>query len=83
MKLAPVIVTDICVIVCRLKLNRDREMQSACVKALIVTNNCGLSSIVKADTVRRVLLNCLKMDSWLRKQSESIDVNIDILGAIV
>jgi hypothetical protein len=63
-----------------LKLNRDKEMQNARVKALIITNYCGISSLVKPDTVRRVLCSCVKMDSWLIKQSKSVESDIDILG---
>jgi hypothetical protein len=42
-------------------------MQNARVKALIITNYCGLSSLVKPDTVRRALCSCVKMDLWLIK----------------
>jgi hypothetical protein len=64
----------------RLKLNRDREMQNARVKALVITNYCGLSSLVKPDTVRRALCSYVKMDSWLIKQSKSVESDIDMLG---
>jgi hypothetical protein len=56
-------------------------MQNAHVKAVIVTNYCGLSSLVKPDTVRRALWSCVKLDSWLIKQSKSVESYIDILGA--
>jgi hypothetical protein len=56
-------------------------MQNAYIKALIITNYCGLSSLVKPDTVRRALCNYVKMDSWLLKQSKSVEGDIDILGA--
>jgi hypothetical protein len=56
-------------------------MQNARVKALIITNYCGLSSLVKPDTVRRALCSCIKMDSWLIKQSKIVESYIDILGA--
>jgi tetrahydromethanopterin S-methyltransferase subunit F len=64
-------------------LNRDKEMQNARVKALIITNYCGLSSLLKPDTVRRALCSYVKMDSWLIKQSESIETDIDIFGATI
>jgi hypothetical protein len=56
-------------------------MQNARVKALIITNNCGLSSLVKPVKVRCALCSCVKMDSWLVKQSKSAESVIDILGA--
>jgi hypothetical protein len=65
----------------RLKLNRDKETQKARVKALIITNYCGLSSLVNPDTVRHALCSYVKMDSWLIKQSKSVKSDIDILGA--
>jgi hypothetical protein len=65
----------------RFKLNRDKEMQNARVKALIITNYCGLSSLVKPDRVGRALCSYVKMDSWLRKQSKSVETDTDILGA--
>jgi hypothetical protein len=37
----------------QLELTRDKEMQNARVKALIVTNCCDLSSLAKLDTVER------------------------------
>jgi hypothetical protein len=62
----------------RLKLNRDTEMQNSRVKALIITNYCGLRSLIKPDTVRRALCSCVLMDSW---QTKGIQCYIDILGA--
>jgi hypothetical protein len=56
-------------------------MQNARVKALIITDYCGLNSLVKPDTVRRALCSCVKMDSWLIKQSTSVESVTDILGA--
>jgi hypothetical protein len=56
-------------------------MQKARVKTLIITNYCGLSSLVKPDTVRRAFCSCVKMDSWLVEQSKSVEGDIDILGA--
>jgi hypothetical protein len=56
-------------------------MQNAHVKALIITNYYDLSSLEKPDTVRRALCSCVKMDSWLIRQSKSVESNIDILGA--
>jgi hypothetical protein len=56
-------------------------MQNARVKALIITNYCDPSSLVKPDRVRRALCSCIKMDSWLIKQSKSVESDIDILGA--
>jgi hypothetical protein len=56
-------------------------MQNARVKALIITNCCGPSSLVQPDTVRRALCSCVKMDSWLIKQSKKVESDIDILGA--
>jgi hypothetical protein len=56
-------------------------MQNARVKALINTNYCRLSSLVKPDTVRRELCSYVKMDSWLIKQSKSVESDIDRLGA--
>jgi hypothetical protein len=55
-------------------------MQNARVKALVITNCCGLSSLVKPVTVKRALCSCVKMDSWLIKQSKRVECNIDILG---
>jgi hypothetical protein len=55
-------------------------MQNACIKALIITNYCGIRSLIKPDTVRRALCSCVKMDSWLIKKSESVESYIDILG---
>jgi hypothetical protein len=81
MKLAPLHCYRYRVNFWQLKLNRDKEMQNACVKALIITNYCGLSSLVKPDTVRRALCSCVKMDSWLIKQSKSVESDIDMLGA--
>jgi hypothetical protein len=49
-------------------------MQNACVKALIITNYCGLSSLVKRDTLRRALRSCVKIDLWLIKQSKVLKV---------
>jgi hypothetical protein len=49
-------------------------MQNACVKALIITHYCGLSSLAK-----RALCSCAKMDSWLIKQSKSVKSDIDQL----
>jgi hypothetical protein len=56
-------------------------MQKASVKALIITNFCGLSLLVQPDTVRRALCSCVKMDSWLVKQCKSVESDIDVLGA--
>jgi hypothetical protein len=56
-------------------------MPNARVKARIITDYCGLSSLVKHDTVRRALCSCVKMDPWLIKQSKSVESDIDILGA--
>jgi hypothetical protein len=56
-------------------------MQNARLKALIITNCCGLSSLVKPDRVRRALCSCVKMDSWLMKQSKSVQSDTDVLGA--
>jgi hypothetical protein len=57
-------------------------MQSAPVKALIITDCRGLSSlVVQPERVRRALFSCVKMDSWLIKQSKSVESVIDILGA--
>jgi hypothetical protein len=56
-------------------------MQSARVKAMLITNYYGLSSIVKHDVVRRVLCNSVKRDSWLIKQSENVEGDIDVLDA--
>jgi hypothetical protein len=56
-------------------------MQNAPVKALIITNYCGPSSFVKHDAVRRALCSCGKMDSWLTKQSKSVESVFDTLGA--
>jgi hypothetical protein len=67
----------------RLKLNRDKEMQNARVKALIITNYCVLSSLVKPDTVRHALCSCVKMDLWVIKQSKSVESDIDIVGATI
>jgi hypothetical protein len=44
----------------QLKLNRGKYIQNALVKALIITNYCSLSSLVKPDTVRRELYSCVK-----------------------
>jgi hypothetical protein len=55
-------------------------MQNAHVKSLIITNYCGLSSLARPDTVRRALCSCVKMDSWLIKQSESVESDVDIFG---
>jgi hypothetical protein len=49
-------------------------MQNAHVEATIITNYCGLSSLVKSDAVRRALCSCVKMDSWLIKQSKVLKV---------
>jgi hypothetical protein len=57
-------------------------MQNACVKTLFITNCCGLSSLVKPDTVRHALCSCVKMDSWLIRQSKSVESDTDILEAI-
>jgi hypothetical protein len=51
----------------QLKLNRYKEMQNARVKALIITNCCGLSSFLKPDTGRRALCSCVEMDLLLIK----------------
>jgi hypothetical protein len=56
-------------------------MQTACVKALIITNYSGLNLLVKPDTVTHALCSCVKMDLWLTKQSKRIDSDINILGA--
>jgi hypothetical protein len=57
-------------------------MQNARVKALIITNYCGLSSlVVQPDTVRRALYSCVKMDSWLLKRYRCVESDIDTLGA--
>jgi hypothetical protein len=47
-------------------------MQNARAKALIITNYCGLSSLVKPDAVTSSLCSCVKMYSWLIKQYESM-----------
>jgi hypothetical protein len=36
---------------------------------------------MKNDTVRRALCSCVKMDSWVIKQSKSVESDIDTLGA--
>jgi G:T-mismatch repair DNA endonuclease (very short patch repair protein) len=64
-----------------LKLNRNKEKQNARVKALIIANCCGLSSLVKPDTGRRALCGCVKKDLWLIKQSKSVESDIEKLGA--
>jgi hypothetical protein len=56
-------------------------MQNAYVKTLIIANYCGLSSLVKSDTVRRALCSCVKMNLCLIKQSKSVESDIIILGA--
>jgi hypothetical protein len=57
-------------------------MQNARVKALIITNYSGLRSlVVQPDGVRRALCSCVKMDSWLIKQSKSVESYIDIFRA--
>jgi hypothetical protein len=56
-------------------------MKNARVKALIIIKYCGPSSLVKPDIVRRALCSCVKMDSWLIKQSKSVESDIDVLGA--
>jgi hypothetical protein len=43
----------------RLKLNRCKEMLNVNVKNLIITNCCGLSSLIKPDT-RRASCSCIK-----------------------
>jgi hypothetical protein len=56
-------------------------MKNARVKVLIITNCCGLSSLVKPDTVGHVLCSCVQMYSCLIKQSKSVESAIDVLGA--
>jgi hypothetical protein len=57
-------------------------MQNARVKALIITNYSGPSSlVVQPNRVRHALCSCVKMDSWLLKKSKSVESDIDILGA--
>jgi hypothetical protein len=63
-----------------LKLNSDKEMKNACVKALIITNYCDLSSLIKPYAERCALCSCVKMDLWVIKQSKSVESDIDILG---
>jgi hypothetical protein len=53
-------------------------MQNARIKALIITDYCGLSSLIKPETVRRSLCSCVLMDSW---QTKGIESYIDMLGA--
>jgi hypothetical protein len=43
----------------RLKLNRHEEMLNVCVKNLIITNCCGLNSLVKPNT-KRASCSCVK-----------------------
>jgi hypothetical protein len=47
-------------------------MPNARAKALIITSYCGLSSLVEPKTVTNSLCSCVKMDSCLIKQSESV-----------
>jgi hypothetical protein len=56
-------------------------MQDERVKALIITNYCGLGSLIKPDTVTRSLCSCVKMNSWFIKQSKSVESDIDVMGA--
>jgi hypothetical protein len=56
-------------------------MQNARVKDVIIIKYCGLSSLTKPDAVRLELRSCVKMDSWVIKQSKSVESDIDILGA--
>jgi hypothetical protein len=55
-------------------------MQYARVKAVIITNYRGLSPVVKSDSVRRSLCNCVKIVLWLVKKSRSVESDIDMLG---
>jgi hypothetical protein len=57
----------------RINLSRDKEIQNARVKTLIVTKHCLLSSFV-----RRTLYRCVRMYSWLIKQYKIVwnDINI-------
>jgi hypothetical protein len=57
-------------------------MHNAHIKALIIANYSGLSSlVVQPDGVRRALCSCVKMNSWIIKQSKSVESDIDILDA--
>jgi hypothetical protein len=61
----------------RLKLNTDKKIQNALVEALIITNCCGFSSLVKPGTLKRKLCRRANVDSWLMKRSES---DIEMFG---
>jgi hypothetical protein len=64
----------------QLLLNRDKEMQNVHVKTLDIANCCGLSSLIKPDTVRHALCNCVKMDLWLIKQFKRVEIDTYKLG---
>jgi hypothetical protein len=57
-------------------LNGDKEMQNVHVEALIVTNCCGLSLLVKPDKARPALCS-----SQLINKSIIIEREINILGS--
>jgi hypothetical protein len=47
-------------------------MQNARLKTLITIKYCCLISLVKPGTMRHALSSCVKIDSWLMKQSKSL-----------
>jgi hypothetical protein len=49
-------------------------MQNARVKALIITNYCGLSSLVKPDTVKTCIVQLCKNGFVAFKQSKILQV---------
>jgi hypothetical protein len=61
-------------------------MRNACVKTAFITKYCGVNSVIKPDTVRHALYSCVKIDSWLLKQPENVERDIeksDVASSIV
>jgi hypothetical protein len=54
----------------------DTEMKHVCVKSAFVTEYCGVSPLLKPDTVRHALRSCVKMDSWHMNQSKIVERDI-------
>lgn len=48
---------------------------------MISTNYCDLRSLTKPHTARPALCSCVKMDSWLIKQSGTVQTDIDTSDA--
>jgi hypothetical protein len=81
MELIPSLCYGYCSDCSLLKLNRNKEVQTATIEALIITDYCDLSLLVNLDTVRRALCSYVRRISWFIDQYKCVENYMDLLGA--